>query len=32
MLDGRWMEQAICSSREQASHVMKAMAAQNPRG
>jgi hypothetical protein len=30
-LDGRWLEKAICSSRDNAYHVMKALAAQAPR-
>jgi hypothetical protein len=30
-LDGRWLEEAICSSRDHAYHVMKALAAQTPR-
>ena len=32
MLDKKWHEVAICSSRDHAYHVMKALAAENPRG
>ena len=32
LINGRWIEDAICSSRDDAYQVMKALAAQNPRG
>ncbi len=31
-INGRWIEDAICSSRERRGHVMNALAAENPRG
>jgi hypothetical protein len=29
-IDGRWFEEAICSNRDKAYHLMKALSAQNP--